>query len=83
MTNVLGTSCTENQNTHFMFNNFFPKIAPFIIPKNLVEAENPQMTSQYGAYALHAELSRLYARMRRHVPTRPLTHMHAGTQASK
>ena len=23
-------SCTENQNTHFIFNTFFPKIVPFI-----------------------------------------------------
>jgi hypothetical protein len=30
MRNVLNKSCTENQNTHFMFNNSFPKIAPFI-----------------------------------------------------
>ena len=30
MRNVLDKSCRENQNTHFMFNNFFPKIAPFM-----------------------------------------------------
>jgi hypothetical protein len=23
-------SCRENQNTHFMFNNIFPKIVPFM-----------------------------------------------------
>ena len=38
------------------------------------------MTSQYGAYALHAGLARLYARMRMHTPTRPGTHMHARTR---
>jgi hypothetical protein len=27
---VSDKSCTENQNTHFMFNNFFPKTAPFM-----------------------------------------------------
>ena len=32
--------------------------------KNVVETEGPQMTSQYGAYALRAGLARLYARMR-------------------
>jgi hypothetical protein len=45
--------------------------------KNVVENEEPQMTSQYGAYALRAELARLYARMYMHTPTRPGTHMHA------
>jgi hypothetical protein len=29
MRNVLDKSCRENKNTHFMFNNFFPKTAPF------------------------------------------------------
>jgi hypothetical protein len=38
------------------------------------------MTSKYGAYALHAELARLYACMRMHTPTRPGTHMHARTR---
>ena len=47
------------------------------IPKNMVETEGPQMTSQYGAYALHAGLARLHALMRMHPPTRPRTHMHA------
>jgi hypothetical protein len=42
--------------------------------KNVVETEGPQMTSQYGAYALHAGLARLHARMRMHTPTR--THAH-------
>jgi len=23
-------SCTENQNTYFIFNNFLPKIVPFV-----------------------------------------------------
>ena len=39
------------------------------------------MTSQYGAYALHARLARLYTRMRMHTPTCPGTHMHARTHA--
>jgi hypothetical protein len=45
-----------------------------------VETEGPQMTSQYGAYALRAGLARLYARMRMHTPTRLGTHMHARTR---
>jgi hypothetical protein len=28
--NVSDKSCRENQNTNFMFNNFFPKIVPFM-----------------------------------------------------
>ena len=30
MRNALDKKCRENQNTHFMFGNFFPKIAPFM-----------------------------------------------------
>jgi hypothetical protein len=30
MRNVSDKSCRENQNIHFMFNNFFPKIVPFM-----------------------------------------------------
>jgi hypothetical protein len=36
------------------------------------------MKTQYGAYALRAELARLYARMRTH--TRSATHTHAHTE---
>jgi hypothetical protein len=42
--------------THFMFHNFFPenRAGYEIMSKNMVEPEGPQMTSQYGAYALNA-----------------------------
>jgi len=30
MRNISDKSCTENQNTHFNFDNFFPKIEPFM-----------------------------------------------------
>jgi hypothetical protein len=30
MRNVSDKSRRENKNTHFMFNNFLPKIAPFL-----------------------------------------------------
>jgi hypothetical protein len=30
MRNVVGNICRENQNTHFIFNNIFPKILPFM-----------------------------------------------------
>jgi hypothetical protein len=55
MTNALDKRCRENQNTHFMFNNFnFSKIMPFMkMSKNMVEPEGPQTSSQYGAHELH------------------------------
>ena len=51
----LDKSRRENQNTHFTFNNFFPKNRTVyeIMSKNMVETEEGQMTSQYGAYELH------------------------------
>jgi len=30
MRNVSGKHCRENQNTHFVFSNFFLKIVPFM-----------------------------------------------------
>jgi hypothetical protein len=65
-----------------MFNNFFSENRTFyeIMSKNIVETEGPEMTSQYGAYALRVGLARLYARMHMHTSTRPGTHMH--TRAS-
>jgi len=47
MRNVSGKSCSENQNTHFMFNNFFSfenRAVYEIMWKNIVEAVRPQMT---------------------------------------
>jgi len=45
MRNVSGRSCRGNQNTHFIVNNFFPKIVPCItVWKNIVEPGRPQMT---------------------------------------
>jgi len=28
--NISDKSCGENQNTHFVFNNFFPKVVPLM-----------------------------------------------------
>ena len=44
--NTADKSCWENQNTHFMFNNFFPKIASFYKTKwkHTVEPDGPQTT---------------------------------------
>jgi hypothetical protein len=82
MRNVLDKSCRESEDTHSMFNNCFPKIVPFMTCReNLVETGVPQMTSQYGVYALLTGLAMLYARMRMHMPTRSYTHMHTRTHA--
>jgi hypothetical protein len=56
MRNVLYKRCRENQNTHFMISNFFSENRTIyeIIPKNMAKIEAPQMTWQYGEYALHA-----------------------------
>jgi hypothetical protein len=48
-----------------------------IMLKHIVETEEPQMTSQHGAYALSVGLARLHALMRMHTLTCPRTHMHA------
>ena len=44
--------------------------------KNIVEPEGPQMTSHYGAYALHAGQVRLHERMYApgHIHARARTH---------
>jgi len=42
MGNVLDKFCTDNQNTHFIFNNFFENIAFYeIMCKNIVEPGRP------------------------------------------
>jgi uncharacterized BrkB/YihY/UPF0761 family membrane protein len=45
MRNVLDKSCRENQNTHFVFNNFFPQNGAFYETrfKNVVQLDRPQM----------------------------------------
>jgi hypothetical protein len=71
MRNILDKSYREIQNTRFIFSDFFPKIVPFMtVSKNMVEPERPKMSSQYGAYALHAGYAKLQAR------TRTRMHMH-------
>jgi hypothetical protein len=55
MRNVLNKSCRENQSIHFVFSNFFDNFPVYeLMSKNMVEPEGPQMSSQYGAYELHA-----------------------------
>ena len=66
-----------------MFNNFFSENCTVyqIVSENVVETEVPQMTSQYGAYALRAGFARLHALMRMHTSTHPGTHMHASMRS--
>jgi hypothetical protein len=65
MRNGLNESCRDNQNTHFIFNNFFSENRTIyeIMSKNMAEAKGgrSQITSQYGANALHAGKARLHA----------------------
>jgi hypothetical protein len=46
MRNVADRSWGENQNTHFVFCNFFPKyfVIYEIMRKNMVEPDRPEMT---------------------------------------
>jgi hypothetical protein len=47
MRNVSDKSCRENQNTHFVFNNFFPRKSYRLwnnVEKNITERGSPQMT---------------------------------------
>ena len=41
MRNALDKRCRENQNTHFVFNNSFPKVMPFMRQCRVVEPERP------------------------------------------
>jgi hypothetical protein len=50
-----------------------------IMLKNIAETEWPQMTSQYGAYALHAGLAKLHALMNMNTPTGTHKHPRADT----
>ena len=47
MTNILDKGCRENQNTRFLFNNFFSENRAVyeIMSKNVVEPERPQMAT--------------------------------------
>jgi hypothetical protein len=56
MGNVSDKRCRENQNTHFMFNNFFtenPAVCEIML-KNMVEPDGAQVTLQYGTCAVRA-----------------------------
>jgi hypothetical protein len=50
MTHALGKSCSENKT--IFFSEY--RTVDEIMSKNLVDTYGPQITSQYGSYALHA-----------------------------
>jgi hypothetical protein len=81
MRNILNKNCRENK-THILCSITFSESRTIyeIMSKNVVDTEGPQMTTQYGAYALRAGLARLHAHMRMHTPTRSVTHMHSRTR---
>jgi hypothetical protein len=66
---ALNGSCRENQNTHFMFNNFISESNTVYVTtwKNVVEPERPQLT----IYMAHARcmLDKVGTHARTHVRT--------------
>ena len=55
MSAVSGRSCRENQNTCFVFNNFFLNRAFYETTReNMVDQDRPKVTILFGACALHA-----------------------------
>jgi hypothetical protein len=79
MRNILAKVVEKMKTPILLSTSFFPdnRTVYEIMSQNVVETEGPQMTSQYGAYALRCGLARLYALMRMHTSTRPSTHKHA------
>jgi hypothetical protein len=52
-----------------------------IMSKTVVETEGPQMTSQYGAYALRAGLAKLHARTHKQTNKYYLLLLHGNTDS--
>ena len=69
MRNVFNKLCRENQNTHFMFSNFFPKFVPFEKIARIWWSQRGRRW-QYGG-ALHAAWVRLHARKHKPAPVHP------------
>jgi len=59
MRNVSEKSSRENENTHFVFNNFFPKFVPFMRYGKILDSRADHRR-QYGACELHAGYLRLH-----------------------
>jgi len=68
MRNVSDKHCRENQNTYFVFSNFFSKIVPF--RRKCEKYVERGRSHDYGACALHAG----YIRLQTHTLRRCNTH---------
>jgi hypothetical protein len=78
MGNILGKSYRENQNSHFIFSNFFLKIAPFMrIPKHVVETGGHTWHIHVACWISKATYT--YAHTYTHMLGYPLACMHAQT----
>ena len=68
----------ENQNTHFMFNNFFSENRSVyeIMSKIVLEVEEPQMTIWKRVACWISKATRVQAHARALVPTHPHPHPH-------
>jgi hypothetical protein len=74
--NISDIVCRQNQNTHFTFNNFFPKIVPF----------NEIMSNKYGGYVTIRRICGAWwisKATRMHMPMRLGTHTHVRSHAEK
>ena len=74
MRNVLDKT-VEKYKTLILYSVNFSENRAFceIMSKNMVKPEGPQITSQYGAYALPTGLASLHVRPRTRVPTQTNT----------
>ena len=79
MRNVSNRSCRANQNTHFIFSNFFPKVDE-IMSKNVVEPERPQMTIWRPVACCIIKATRAQAHACARAPTHTHAHVHAHTE---
>ena len=79
MRNVVEKSCRENQNTHFMFNNFFSENRTVyeIMSKNMVD---PEATNDVTIWRIRiacwiSKIIRTHAHAHAHAPGHPYTHV--------
>jgi translation initiation factor RLI1 len=75
--NYLDKSCRENQITFYVQQLSLENRTVYEITlKNMVKPEWPQITSQYGAYALHVGKASLHQRTLMRNPMQAGTHTH-------
>ena len=61
MKNVSDKNCRDNHNTHFVFNNFFPIIMPFVKKWGRIQQSRAGYRWQYSTWTLHSGFLRLQA----------------------